>query len=241
MNSRSPASNQPQVSLDFLRGVPLFAGLEASILEEAASLMQSRAFGSGMTLFHQDMPGTTLYLMAEGAVRVYSIGQTGQEFTYYIYGPGDIFGELSLLGSGYHSATCITMMPIKTWLLSRDSLFLLMQKYPVIMRQLLGIVAQRVRTATRKSEAMAFQDVQGRLVYELLNLEERISKPAADGTLIDVPLTQNDLASMVGATRESVNKVLAMFRSQNLIKLSGASITIVDRAGLERIFVERGR
>ncbi len=241
MNSLSLGSNHPQVSLDFLTNVPLFAGLDQSIRGEAACLMQYRAFGSGMTIFHQDMPGTTLYLMAEGFVRTYSIGQTGQEFTYDIYGAFDIFGELSLMDNGYHSSTCITMTPIKTWLLSRDNLFALMHKHSVLMRQMLGLIAYRVRSATRKSEVMAFQDVQGRLIYELLNLAARMGKPGEDGTQIDVPLTQHELASLVGATRESVNKVLTMFRTQNLIKISGTTVTIVDRTGLERIYLERGR
>ena len=241
MNSRSPANSQPPVSLEFLRSVPRFTGLETGVLEEIAGLMQYRAFGSGMTLFHQDMPGTTLYLMADGFVRIYAIGQTGQEFTYDIYGPADIFGEQSLLDDGYHSATCVTMTPIRTWLLSKDNLFMLLRKHPDLTLGMLGMIAHRARTATQKSEAMAFQDVQGRLAYEMLSLGARSAKRTEEGILIEVPLTQNDLASMVAATRESVNKALAMLKAQDLIRISGTSIVVVDRARLERIITERGR
>ena len=79
------------------------------------------------------------------------------------------------------------------------------------------------------------------LLAEMLNLEARNSVRTDEGALIEVPLSQVELASMVGATRESVNKALAMFRSQNLIKLLGSSIVIVDREGLEKILLERGR
>jgi CRP-like cAMP-binding protein len=194
-----------------------------------------------MTLFHQDMPGMTLYIIAEGYVRLYSIGQTGQEFTYYIYGPTEIFGELSLMDNGYHAATCITMMPTKIWLLSKDHLFDILQKYPAVNLRLMGIIASRVRSTTRKAEAMAFQDVQGRLAYEILNLEKMNGQRTDEGILIGIPLNQNDLASMVGATRESVNKALSTFRSQNLIKITGTGVLITDEAGLEKLLMERGR
>ena len=227
---------------DFLAGISLFRGLEPGTLEELATLMTYRAFGKGMTLFHQDMPGTTLYLISDGYVRTYSIGQTGQEFTFWIYGPGEVFGELSLLDQGgYHSATCTTLTPIKTWLLSKENLFSILRRHPPLMLRFLGLISHRVRIATRKAEVMAFQDVQGRLAYEMLSLVERSAFATEEDIAIEVPLTQNELASMVGATRESVNKALALLRSQNLIKLSGANIVICDAQGLRQMIMERGR
>lgn len=241
MNSPSPANSQPPDPLEFLKKIPLFAELDQETLSDISARIQYRTFGNGMTLFHQDMPGMTLYMIAEGYVRLYSMGQTGQEFTYYIYGPMEIFGELSLMDNGYHAASCITLTPIKIWLLSKDQLFDVLKKYPAITIRLLRIIASRVRSTTRKAEAMAFQDVQGRLAYEILDLEKMCGIWTADGISIDIPLNQNDLASMVGATRESVNKALSTFRSKNLIKMSASNIIITDRAGLEKILLERGR
>jgi CRP-like cAMP-binding protein len=242
MTSRSQANNNQATSAgEFVKKVPIFQGLEQAARDEIAAMMQYRTFGAGMTLFHQDMPGMTLYIMAEGFVRLYSIGQTGQEFTYYLYGPMDIFGELSLLDNGYHSATCTTVTPIKTWIISKEHLFNIFQKYPTVTMQLMGTLSRRARAATRKSEVMAFQDVQGRLAYELLVLAEKASTQTAEGLLMEIPLNQNELASMVGATRESVNKALAMFKSHNLVKVSGTTILISDKQGLEKIIAERGR
>jgi len=241
MTSLSPANSQVPDPLEFLKRIPLFAELDQHTLADISGRIQYRTFGSGMTIFHQDMPGMTLYLIAAGYVRLYSMGQTGQEFTYYIYGPTEIFGELSLLDNGYHAASCITLTPIKIWLLSKDHLFDLLQRYPALNSRLLRIIASRVRSTTRKAEAMAFQDVQGRLAYEMLDLAEMCGGQVTEGISIDVPLNQNDLASMVGATRESVNKALATFRSKNLIKMSGSNIVITDRSGLEQMLLERGR
>jgi CRP-like cAMP-binding protein len=241
MNSPSLANSQPPDALEFLKTIPLFAGLDRETLQDIAARVQYRTFGHSMTLFHQDMPGMTLYMIAEGYVRLYSLGQTGQEFTYYIHGPTDIFGELSLMDNGYHAASCITLTPIKIWLLSKDHLFELMEKYPAIYARLLHIVAGRLRSTTRKAEAMAFQDVQGRLAYEMLDLAGKCGHPVEEGISIDIPLNQNDLASMVGATRESVNKALATFRSRNLIKMTGSNIILTDMGGLQRMLLERGR
>lgn len=241
MNSHSQASNTLNEPLEFVQKIPLFGGLDKTVLTDIAARIQYRTFGNGMTLFHQDMPGTTLYMIADGYVRLYSIGQTGQEFTYYICGPTEIFGELSLMDNGYHSSTCITMTPIKIWLLSKDHLFDILQKYPALNIKLISVIANRVRSATRKAEAMAFLDVQGRLAYEMLNLEKKSGQQTEEGDMICIPLHQNDLASMVGATRESVNKALSIFRSQNLIKISGSSVVILDKAGLEKLLMERGR
>lgn len=241
MSFHSPVNSPHHVTLDFLASIPLFNGLEQGTLQEIADLMMYRAFGKGMTIFHQDMPGTTLYLIADGYVRTYSIGQTGQEFTFWIYGPGEVFGELSLLDQGYHSATCATLTPIKTWLLSKENLFSILRRHPPLMLRLLGLIAHRVIVATRKAEVMAFQDVQGRLAYEMLSLVDKSTSRSEKDITIEIPLTQNELASMVGATRESVNKALSLFKSQELIKLSGNSIVICDVQGLQRMVVERGR
>jgi CRP-like cAMP-binding protein len=241
MKSHSLESDLHHEALEFLSRLPLFEGLDRDALSDLANRMQCRTFGEGVTLFHQDMPGMMLYMLAEGHVRIYSIGHTAQEFTYHFCGPCDVFGELSLLDDGYHSATCITMTPVKTWLLSKDHLADILQRYPLVGLRLLRILASRVRSTTRKAEAMAFQDVQGRLAYEILNLANKHGKQTEEGILITIPLNQNELASMVGATRESVNKCLSQLRTQNMIKLSGSTMIMTDKPGLERMLRERGR
>jgi CRP-like cAMP-binding protein len=241
MKSCSLDSDPLHEALEFLNRLSLFEGLDQAAFFDLANRLQCRTFGAGVTLFHQDMPGMMLYMLAEGHVRIYSIGHTAQEFTYHICGPCDVFGELSLLDDGYHSATCMTITPVKTWLLSKDQLTDVLQKYPVVSLRLMRVLASRVRSTTRKAEALAFQDVQGRLAYEILNLAKKYGKQTEEGIVITVPLNQNDLASMVGATRESVNKALSLLRAQNMIKLSGLSLVMADQPGLERMLLERGR
>ncbi len=224
-----------------MAGLTLFADLEAQQLEHIAQRVQRRTFALGVTLFHQDMPGTMMYMIETGSVRVISIGRTGQELTLNVLGPGEIFGELSILDGQQRSATAITLVPIVVWLLSQADLNEFMSKYPPVNQAMIQILVERVRATARRLEAMTFQDVLGRLAFELLNLAERSGQPYELGIEITIPLTQVDLATMVGATRESVNKAVSVLRSKELIAVDGTRWFLQDPAGIQKILYERGR
>lgn len=241
MSLYSKIPSAPPGGQEFLTGLTLFADLEAQQLEQIAQRVQRRTFAIGVTLFHQDMPGTMMYMIETGSVRVISIGRTGQELTLNVLGPGEIFGELSILDGQQRSATAITLVPTVVWLLSQADLNEFMSKYPPVNQAMIQILVERVRATARRLEAMTFQDVLGRLAFELLSLAERSGQPYEQGIEITIPLTQVDLASMVGATRESVNKAVSVLRSKELINIDGTRWFLQDPAGIQQILYERGR
>jgi CRP/FNR family cyclic AMP-dependent transcriptional regulator len=241
MSLYSSIPSAPPGVLEFLSSLPLFADLEGEQLEQIALRVNRRTFALGITLFHQDMPGTMMYMIESGSVRVISIGRTGQELTLNVLGPGEIFGELSLLDGQQRSATAITLAPAVVWLLSQVDLKEFMNKYPPVNQAMLRILVERVRATARRLEAMTFQDVLGRLAFELLSLAERSGQPGDMGIEITIPLTQVDLATMVGATRESVNKAVSILRSKELIDVDGTRWFLQDPAGMQQILYERGR
>ncbi len=241
MSLYSNIPSAPPGGQEFLAGLTLFADLEAQQLEQIAQRVQRRTFALGVTLFHQDMPGTMMYMIETGSVRVISIGRTGQELTLNVLGPGEIFGELSILDGQQRSATAITLVPTVVWLLSQADLKEFMSKYPPVNQAMIQILVERVRATARRLEAMTFQDVLGRLAFELLSLAERSGQPDEKGIEITIPLTQVDLASMVGATRESVNKAVSVLRSKELINVDGTRWFLQDPAGIQQILYERGR
>ncbi len=226
---------------DFLRSLPLFAALDQEQIKQVAARIHRREFASGVTLFHQDMPGTMMYMVESGSVRVASIGRTGQELTLNVFGPGEIFGELSILDSEPRSATAITITPTVVWLLAQDDLAKFMNEYPSVNQAIVQLLVDRVRDTALRLEAMTFQDVLGRLAFELLSLADRSGQPGERGIEITIPLTQVDLSTMVGATRESVNKAVSILRTQELIDFDGNHWFIKDSDGLQRILHERGR
>jgi CRP/FNR family cyclic AMP-dependent transcriptional regulator len=241
MSLYSSIPSAPPGVQEFLSSLPLFADLEGEQLEQIALRVNRRTFALGITLFHQDMPGTMMYMIESGSVRVISIGRTGQELTLNVLGPGEIFGELSLLDGQQRSATAITLAPAVVWLLSQVDLKEFMNKYPPVNQAMLRILVERVRATARRLEAMTFQDVLGRLAFELLSLAERSGQPGDMGIEITIPLTQVDLATMVGATRESVNKAVSILRSKELIDVDGTRWFLQDPAGMQQILYERGR
>lgn len=241
MSLYSNIPSTPPGAKEFLSRLPLFAELEIEQLEQVAQRVHRREFAPGVTLFHQDMPGTMMYMLESGSVRVISIGRTGQELTLNVLGPGEIFGELSILDGRQRSATAVTLAPTVIWLLSQADLKEFMIKFPTVNQAMIQILVERVRSTARRLEAMTFQDVLGRLAFELLSLAERSGRPCEAGIEITIPLTQVDLATMVGATRESVNKAVSVLRSKNLIEFDGTSWFLQDPQGMQQILYERGR
>jgi CRP-like cAMP-binding protein len=225
----------------FIQDLPLFASLTGEQRAQVAAHLQRRSFAPGVILFHQDMPGLTLYMVEAGWVRIFSLGRTGQELTLGICGAREVFGELSILDAKHHSATAVTLTNATIWLLPRSHLEDLLARFPAISRAMMQILVRRIRATINHAEAMTFQDVQGRLAYEILTLAERYGRRVGQAIEVDIPLTQGDLATMVGATRESVNKALAALRSQELVKMANSNLVVLDLDGLRCIIQERGR
>lgn len=241
MSLYSNIPSAPPGAMDFLRTQSLFADLNEEQLEQISMRIQRRTFAPGVTLFHQDMPGTMMYMIESGSVRVISIGLTGQELTLNVLGPGEIFGELSILDGEQRSATALTLDNTVVWLVSQSDLKEFMREYPTVNQAMIQILVERVRATARRLEAMTFQDVLGRLSYELLSLAERSGVPCEEGIEITIPLTQVDLATMVGATRESVNKAVSVLRDQKVVEVDGTRWIILDPKGIQQILHDRGR
>ena len=224
--------------LDMLRKLPIFASLSDQELDLLADRLRRRAFAKGMIIFHKDSPGQTLYVIESGKVRIFILSQSGQEISVRIHGCGDVFGELSMLDGLPRSAGAVAIEHTEVFTLHRDDYLALLERSPRIALGIITTLSGRVRYATRYAESLAFLDVFGRLADRLLELADCYGVNRDEGTEINLRLTQTELASLVGTTRESVNKVLGTFRDQGLIRLHGQRITILDRRGLRRLIVQ---
>jgi CRP-like cAMP-binding protein len=216
-----------------LRNVPLFAGLSDEELEALSGSLGKRTFGRGMIIFHKGGLGQTLYIIESGKVRIFVLSESGQEISFNIYGPGDTFGEFSLLDGLPRSAGAITLEKTVTLTLHRDDFLRHLEASPRMSRSIVEVLTARLRYTTEYAESLSFLDVYGRLAAKLLEMADRYGVEK-EGIEIDLRLTQAELATWVAATRESVNKVLGTFREQGLIACEGQTITILDREGLER-------
>jgi CRP/FNR family transcriptional regulator/CRP/FNR family cyclic AMP-dependent transcriptional regulator len=216
-----------------LRNVPFFASLSDQELEVLADSLGKRTFGKGMIIFHKGSPGQTMYIIESGKVRIFILSESGQEISVNIYGPGDVFGELALLDGLPRSAGAVAMEKTVTFTLHRDDFLRHLEASPRMARSIMEVLSTRVRYTTDYAESLAFLDVYGRVAAKLLELADRYGVQK-EGIEIELRLTQAELASWVGTTRESVNKVLGTFRDYGLIEVEGQRITILDQPGLER-------
>lgn len=221
---------------DALAAVPLFAGLDADGLEGLAKGMRIRRFRRGETVFHLGDPGDALFIVMAGSIKITLPADTGDEAILTTLRPGDFFGELALLDGAPRSATAVAIEPTETYILARERFRELIATEPVMREALLATLAAEVRRLTHHVEELHFLDITGRLASRLARLA---AEPGAsrlpDGSIrLAGPLTQGDLAAMIGCTRQSVNKLLGLFTDDGLIRLEKDRIVIVDLEGLGR-------
>lgn len=239
-NSRRPhlpakSENRMMARVNFFKRVPLLANLSQAELESLARDFAPRRFRQGETIFQQGDAGQALYLIESGQVRIYVQSEEGQETSVIVYGPGDLFGELAVIDEGPRSASAIAMEDTVVHLLSRDRLREHMRRSPQLALDFLTALSVRVRYSTQQVGNLTLLAISGRLARKLLELAQLHGEVEPDGVRIDLALTQSDLASLVGTTRESVNKALGTFRRQGLVRMQRGHIVIVDADALRAL------
>ena len=229
------ADRRVTTSYDFLKGMTLFAGITDAELEALARDFTPHRFQHGEVIFHQGDPGQMLYLIQSGHVRIFVMGEEGQETSVTLCGPGDIFGELAVIDGLPRSASAAALEDTVVLTLSRDRLREHMRRAPQLALNFMRALSVRLRSSTQQVETLTFLGVPGRLARQLLGLARDYGVVEPDGVRIDTTLTQSDLASLIGATRESINKAMGSLRRQGLVITRGNSIVIVDPDALREM------
>jgi CRP-like cAMP-binding protein len=218
--------------LAFLRQVPLFANLTDSELQALATDFVPLTFHQHETILYQGDEGEMLYLIQSGRVRIYVLGEEGQEISVRLIGPGEVFGELAVIDDLPRSANAVAMEDTVVLTLPRSAYLDHLRRCPQLALNFMRTLSTRLRYTTVQAGSLAFLGVYRRVARELLELAEGYGVVEAEGVRITVPLTQQELATMVGATRESTNKALAAFRRQGLIRVRRGQIVVVNPQAL---------
>ena len=219
---------------DVLRQAALFAALDdeaASALAESLSEIKIRR---GDVLFHEGDSGDELFVVLDGKVKLGRSSVDGRENLLAILGPGQMFGELSLFDPGPRSATVTAITDCSFASLSHEDLLKWLEARPAVSSGLLAQLAGRLRKANDVVSDLVFSDVPGRVAKALLDLADRFGRTADDGVHVHHDLTQEELAQLVGASRETVNKALADFASRGWVRLEPRSVVILDIERLAR-------
>jgi CRP/FNR family cyclic AMP-dependent transcriptional regulator len=222
------------VNTEVLREAPLFSGLDDDAAEALSGAMVESHVLRGDVLFHEGDEGDRLYVVTEGKVKLGRTSADGRENLLAILGPGQMLGELSLFDPGPRSATVTAITDCTMQSLSHEELGHWLDGRPEVARALLLQLAVRLRKANDVVADLVFSDVPGRVAKALLDLSVRFGRLADDGVHVHHDLTQEELAQLVGASRETVNKALADFASRGWLRLEARSVVLMDVERLKR-------
>jgi CRP/FNR family cyclic AMP-dependent transcriptional regulator len=225
MGSKVPLVSTEQ---DVVRKAPLFTALDEAAATSLRTSMDSVKIAKGSVLFAEGDEGDHLYVIVEGKLKLGTSSGDGRENLLSILGPGEMFGELSLFDPGPRTSTATAVTDAKLLSLGQEKLIPWLAENPQVALQLLARLAQRLRRTNEAVGDLVFSDVPGRVAKALIDLGERFGKQTDEGLFVHHDLTQEELAQLVGASRETVNKALADFAGRNWLKLDGRAVLITD-------------
>ncbi|MDO5724421.1 MAG: Crp/Fnr family transcriptional regulator [Flaviflexus sp.] len=217
-----------------ISSVPLFAGLSGEDQDKLAELMSEQTLKRGESLFHEGDAGDHLYVIVSGKIKLGHTSDDGRENLIAILGPREIIGELSLFDLGKRSTTATAVAVTNLLSLSHKDLMEFIDSHPEMAKHMLRQLAQRLRRTNEQMADLVFADVPGRVAKALLDLASRFGQRTEDGIYVAHDLTQEEIAHLVGASRETVNKSLADFVSRGWIRLEGRAVTLIEVARLEK-------
>ena len=215
--------------VNFFHSLRLFEGLNSEELGFLASEAKLRSYEAGAIIFHEGEPGTTCHIITRGKVRVFVIGEDGRELSVSIFGPGEIVGEMALFEDLPRSASVEALEPTSTLELNQDVLLHGLARSASLARSLLRALSSRLRHMTEEAEGLASMTVADRLFLRLQRLAEWSGRPVADGVRIALPMTQQELAALVGTSRESINRALSGLRRQGKVRLDNGWIVLLGK------------
>jgi CRP/FNR family cyclic AMP-dependent transcriptional regulator len=222
------------VDPEVLKQAPLFAELDDEAAGTLAAAMGTIKVNKGDVLFHEGDTEDRLYVVVSGKIKLGRSGSAGRENLLAVLGPGQMFGELSVFDPGPRSSTATAVTPCELRVLEHDELTQWLTGRPEVARGLLGQLASRLRRANENAADLVFSDVPGRVAKALLDLAKRFGEQRDEGIHVHHDLTQEELAQLVGASRETVNKALADFAARGWIRLEPRSVTLIDVERVER-------
>jgi CRP/FNR family cyclic AMP-dependent transcriptional regulator len=221
-------------ALDSLRSCPLFASCDAQTIFTVASRLRLRRFRRNEVIFHQGDAGDSLHIIATGSVKIILPSAEGEEAIIASLRPPDFFGELALLDGQPRSATATAIEFTETLALSRSMFLDLLNAHAQLRDALLSALVAELRRLTGHVEELHFLDLAGRLALRLVQLSKQNALSSNGDVTLDWPYTQSDLASMIGGTRQSVNKLLGGLIAEGLVRIERDSLVVTDVPALER-------
>ena len=216
-----------------LRSTNLFRTLDEESLRKVVRACRQRTYRRGQYLWYQDDPGDRLVIVCQGLVKIVLASERGDEVVLVTMGRNEVIGELAVLDGAPRSASVVAVEDTTVLGLDRSVALDLIARQPAVLDAVLRSLGGLVRRLTEQTADLVFLDLGGRLAKLLLRLVHD-GDLVGESTILDMGLSQSDLAAMVGATRPAVNRALQVLAARGLIVINGQVIELRDLPGLRR-------
>ncbi len=223
--------------VDLLLNVVLFRDMPEEMLRDLSVKLRSVRYRANTNIFHEGDEGATLYVILNGAVKVFIPALDGREVVLAVHRKYDLLGEMSLLDDHPRSASATTIEDTEAMSLSRSDFLSVLDRYPQAQRAIIDVLVARLRATNQSIQDAYLLDVPGRLARRLLTIADEHGEVTEQGLDIGLKVSQQELANMIGASRVAVNKQLQSWRKSNIVDVNRQRVTILNRAELEREFL----
>jgi len=221
--------------LKILSGLPFFADLSEAEIVGINKLFRERGYAPSETIYFAGDEARNLYVVASGQVKLIRHTLTGQDVLLDILTRGEFFGSLTTLGDDTYSDTAQAQSAVCLLTVNAADFRAILTAFPAVAISVLDIVASRLRAAHEMVRQLSAYSVEKRIAYTLLKLGEKLGDPQKIGLLIQMPLSRDDLAGMIGTTTETASRIMSQFQKDGLIQSGRQWVAITDRPGLTAV------
>ncbi|MBI2914570.1 MAG: Crp/Fnr family transcriptional regulator [Firmicutes bacterium] len=222
----------PRERLQGVRDLPLFAGLPEGLLVLLNGMAVSVSIPAGTEVFREGDENDQVYVVQKGLVKVIKVSETGKEQILQVARPGDVFPLGYVFHPGPLAVSARAVEPSLAVRFGQAELLRLLQADPDFCLRFVRLLSRRLREAQVQLRDMALRGVHGRLAALLLKLAQQTGEPGPEGVSVEMTLTHQDLANLIGSSRETVTRVLAEFRKEGAVDLAGSRLVLLDQARL---------
>ncbi|MEW6247942.1 MAG: Crp/Fnr family transcriptional regulator [Nitrospirota bacterium] len=235
MSQESPSQNK----LWYLKHIRLFDGLSQTEMQEMERITQMQAVKKRQPLYLPGDPSSNVYLLKQGRVKIASTAPSGKEVTFDILEPGEVFGELEVLEERPRETAAEALDDTLICVIRREDFDRYLRTHPDLSVKLTKLIGLRLRKIQSRVEDLVFRDVPARLAHLLLELSKTDGVPDGPHIRLGIKLTHQEMANLIGCSRETVSTTLGQFREQGLIRIEGRSITLLNPDHLTRLVSSR--
>ncbi|MGE5575598.1 MAG: Crp/Fnr family transcriptional regulator [Syntrophothermus sp.] len=219
-------------NMGYLKEVAIFSSLDPEELDKVAKLVMERRYRKNMVIFMEGEPGEAVFFVKSGKVKLSKPAADGREQILTLLQPGDIFAEVVLFDEGPYPATAEAIEDSVVGMIRNKDMEELIRSSPEISLKMLKVMNKKLRHAQTLIRDLALKDTNGRLAGMLLNLAEEYGERIDDRIRLSLPLTRQEIANLIGTSRETVTRLLSEFQKARVLEINRQEIVILDERKL---------